>query len=110
MSDPNCVVLDSGWLPGRDTQMNSFEAGGVLLVAKLRRWSAGDTDERPFQHLPEEMGAVLDGVFELVCGDERYVLEAGDGILIPAHEARTWRLLSDHGAVYRVGLKKAPAP
>jgi quercetin dioxygenase-like cupin family protein len=48
------------------------------------------------------MGAVLEGRFALVCGDETHELLAGDGIVIPPGEARAWRLLSERGVLYRV--------
>jgi quercetin dioxygenase-like cupin family protein len=51
------------------------------------------------------MGAVLEGRFELTCGDERYELAAGMGILIPANEPHVWRVLSDDGVLYRVSKK-----
>ena len=37
---------------------------------------------KPPRGLGEEMGAVLNGRFELICEDDRYDLEAGAGILI----------------------------
>jgi mannose-6-phosphate isomerase-like protein (cupin superfamily) len=58
----------------------------------------------------EEMGAVLEGRFTLVCGEESHSLSVGDGILVPRGEPRSWRLDSDHGVLYRVWRHADAAP
>ena len=76
---------------------------GAALNLELRRWNQGETLSVPASDdLGEELGAVLEGRFELVCGDEHHELASGEGILIPPHEPRQWRVLSASGVLYRV--------
>jgi hypothetical protein len=101
-----CSTEDSGWRPADETTEPRFRTEGRDLVVELRRWNAGDIAELAAPpNLGEEVGAVLNGRFELTTGDERHELVPGSGILIPPGEARTWRLLSDSGVLYRVFLK-----
>jgi quercetin dioxygenase-like cupin family protein len=96
-----CAVARSGWNPGAASEVD-FQTKGRDLAVELRRWSEGQIfDVVAASELGEEMGAVLEGRFELACGDERYELGAGSGILVPENEPRTWRALSD-GVLYRV--------
>jgi mannose-6-phosphate isomerase-like protein (cupin superfamily) len=97
-----CTTADTGWRPDEETALD-FRAEGSELAVELKRWTREDIaqlDAAP--GLVEEMGAVLGGRFELVCEEERYELEAGGGILIPAGVPRRWRLLSETGVLYRV--------
>jgi hypothetical protein len=97
------MTADSGWRPHDPQTAPDFRADGRDLVVELRRWHKGDIGAlTPPPNLNEEVGAVLDGRFELLCGDERHELAAGSGILIPPGEDRTWRLLSESGVLYRV--------
>lgn len=97
-----CTTVDSGWRPAAASTPN-FRTEGRDLVVELRRWNAADAGElRPAHDLVEEMGAVLEGRFELVSDDDRYALGAGEGILVPAGAARRWKLLTESGVLYRV--------
>lgn len=98
-----CTTQESGWSPQAVPAALDFHTRGDVLAVELRRWHAGEavTIDQP-RELREEMGAILSGRYELVCGDERYELAAGDGIVIPPGEPRTWRSLSDDGVLYRV--------
>jgi len=101
-----CSTDDSGWRPGDEATAPHFRTQGRDLIVELRRWNVSDiADLAPPPNLGEEVGAVLDGRFELTTGDERHELAAGSGILIPPGEPRTWRLLSGSGVLYRVFLK-----
>lgn len=98
-----CSVADSGWRPDTTAPEPKFRAQGRDLVVELRRWHQSDIGELTAPpDLGEEVAAVLDGRFELVSDDERHELAAGSGILIPPGAARTWRLLSESGVLYRV--------
>jgi mannose-6-phosphate isomerase-like protein (cupin superfamily) len=98
-----CSTGESGWKPGHPNTGVAFQTHGVVLAVELRHWAGGETlDVRERTELCEEMGAVLEGRYELLCGDERYELAAGDGILVPPGEPRTWRVLSEAGVLYRV--------
>ncbi len=94
------TATDSRWRPGGGSAPD-LRMHGATLTAELRRWSPGES-----LHIdattPEEIGAVLEGRFELVCGDERHELADGQGIVIPPGEAHSWRVLSDGGVLYRV--------
>jgi mannose-6-phosphate isomerase-like protein (cupin superfamily) len=93
-----CAAEDSAWRPDRVTAPD-FRMRGQVLSVELRRWAR---DETVAASGPEEVGAVLEGRFELCCGEERYELEDGQGIVIPPRAARCWRALSESGVLYRV--------
>ncbi len=96
-------TADSGWRPDDTATKPQFRTEGRALVVELRRWERGDIVQlAPPPDLAEEVGAVLDGRFELVSDGERHELAPGSGILIPPGVARTWRLLTDSGVLYRV--------
>jgi len=98
-----CSTADSGWRPDDAATAPRFRAEGRDLIVELRRWEQGDIGElAPPPDLAEEVGAVLNGRFELVSEGERHELAPGAGILIPPGQARTWRLLSESGVLYRV--------
>lgn len=98
-----CTTADTGWRPHDDATNPDFQGAGRELGAELKRWTRADAERLAAPgELREEMGAVLDGCFEIVCEDERYELRPGDGILIPHQAPRTWRLLSEDGTLYRV--------
>jgi quercetin dioxygenase-like cupin family protein len=102
-----CTTEDSGWRPeGASTDVN-FRTRGKDLVVELRQWRDGETLEIAASP-GDELAAVLGGSFELCCGEERHVLEAGSGILIPCGEAHRWRLLSEKGTLYRVTSPRPP--
>jgi hypothetical protein len=93
-------VVDTGWQVGQSMAV-AFEQHVEELAVVLTRVTRGDLI-RPASGLAEEMGAVLEGRFALVCGDDTHELVAGDGILVPQCEARAWQLLSERGVLYRV--------
>jgi quercetin dioxygenase-like cupin family protein len=99
---PLCTTAYSGWRPESTTPVD-FRTRGKVLSVELRRWTTGaSVSVSTPADLGEEMGAVLEGRYELTCEGERYELGPGDGILIPAGEPHTWRLLSGEGVLYRV--------
>jgi hypothetical protein len=93
-----CAVEASGW-PTAD-HFDHLRLG-KNLTAELKRWaSAEECGGRDFG-LVEELGAALEGRFELTSGDDRYEIAAGQAILVPAGAPRQWRALDD-GVLYRV--------
>jgi mannose-6-phosphate isomerase-like protein (cupin superfamily) len=96
-----CTVADSGWRPEMTDARVDFKSRGKDLIVELRQWHDGEALNVALSE-GDELGAVLSGQFELWCGDERHVLDAGTGILIPRGEAHRWRLLSKTGTLYRV--------
>lgn len=92
---------DTGWRMGAGATRN-FSLEGKDLTIDLRAWAQSETMDCTGPHLPEELGAVLEGEFELTCGTERHVLKAGMGILVPPREAHHWRALTAGAVLYRV--------
>ena len=96
-------TADSGWRPDDAAPAPRFRTEGRDLVVELRRWERGDIAQlTPPAGQGEEVGAVLNGRFELVSDGERHELAPGSGILIPPGVPRSWRLLSESGVLYRV--------
>jgi uncharacterized cupin superfamily protein len=104
----DCAVVDTGWRSA-DKKPLAFEQHADELAVSLTRVSRGE-HIRPVSGIAEEMGAVLEGRFALICGDETHMLAAGDGILIPRGEARAWQLMSERGVLYRVWRYADAAP
>lgn len=94
------VAFDSAWRPEGHPAPNLGIRGETLSV-ELHRWAEDETAAADAT-APEEVGAVLEGRFELSCGDERYELGEGQGIVIPPGAPRSWRTLSPTGVLYRV--------
>jgi len=105
---PNCVTHASDWAPGAPAGPLAFQTRGLGLEVELRRWDAGQAQTLVAADIGEEVGAVLEGSFELRCGDECHELHAGSGILIPPGVSRCWRLLSESGVLYRVVGRPGP--
>jgi len=95
-----CQVYDTQWRPAHASGGLAVAADGKDLRAELAHWQTGQTRSIPAQ-AGEEMGAVLQGRFELRCGDETHVLEAGSGLLIPPGHEHRWTALQA-GVLYRV--------
>ena len=95
------VSHDTGWRMGAGAA-RAFNLEGKDLSVDLRGWAQGETINCAGPEQPEELGAVLEGEFELTCGDERHVLKAGMGILVPPREAHSWRALTQGAVLYRV--------
>ena len=94
------TAFDSAWRPAGHPAPNLSVRGEVLAV-ELRRWAEDETVVADTT-APEEVGAVLEGRFELRCGEELYVLAEGQGIVIPPGAPRRWRALAASGVLYRV--------
>lgn len=66
----------------------------------LRRWSEEPGDEKPVASRPyETVGFVIEGSAEVVVGEERTTLRAGDSWLVPADAEHSYRILSPFVAV-----------
>jgi len=102
MSDDTYCAQDTGWRMGASAPAK-FTTEGKFLKADLCTWAKDETiTVGAGADCPEELGAVLEGEFELTCGDEHYVLSAGMGIVVPPREAHTWRARSHNAVLYRV--------
>ncbi len=102
-----CKVYDSSWRPGVATENLAVGVSGQKLKLELVRWKQGQSLDVPAD-AGEEMGAVLEGRFELRCGDEVHVLTPGLGLLIPAGHEHRWTAL-EPGVLYRVRGPSAAA-
>lgn len=76
-------------------------ATGDAFDIQLRRFDLGDTVEGGISDLGEEVGAVVEGSFDILAAGESYSLTAGEAIAIPPHEPRRWICTSDQGVLYR---------
>lgn len=103
-----CTVVDTGWRPGKYTAV-AFEQHVAELAVALTHMNRGDLI-RPVSGVAEEMAAVLEGRFALVCGGETLEFVAGEGVLVPRGEERAWQLLSERGVLYRVWRHADVAP
>ncbi|MGV2290452.1 cupin domain-containing protein [Trinickia sp. YCB016] len=109
--DAHCVRLDAGsrWSdPSVPKAM--YAASGEALDVSIRVFDADESIEAAEQALGEEIGAILDGEFEVEAAGERYVLRAGEAILIPPGAKRRWRCRSARGVAYRVVVKIPALP
>ena len=60
--------------------------------------------------LPEEVGAILQGIFRIETSEETIDLVAGEAIIVPPGEPREWTCLEGRGVLYRVLVTKPVTP
>jgi quercetin dioxygenase-like cupin family protein len=80
------------------------EGGGVSGDAfdlQLRPFVQGESVMGGINDLGEEVGAIVEGNFDVFAADECYSLSAGEAIVIPPHEPRRWVCTSATGLLYR---------
>lgn len=97
MSLTNCIVTE----PLASIAEGQAALGGDKFDLKLQTFAQGETVEGGLPSLGEEVGAILEGTFEVDAAGEHYELTAGEAIVIPPHEPRAWRCVSDKGVLYR---------
>ncbi|MGU7768635.1 cupin domain-containing protein [Burkholderia sp. MR1-5-21] len=85
----------------------AYEVSGASLDASVTVLEADCVVGSDAPTAGEEVGAVLEGRFEVEAAGERYVLCRGEGIVIPPGAPRRWRCLTARGVVYRVSVKPA---
>lgn len=74
------------------------------------RMGCGETVGRsPGAAAGEEVAAVLEGALCVESGDERYVLSAGEGIVIPPGQGSRWSAPETGGLLYRVIVRAGAA-
>ncbi|EUC20251.1 UNVERIFIED_ORG: hypothetical protein BDU10_8057 [Burkholderia sp. CF145] len=83
-------------------------ADGVALSASTQLMTCDESVGFEANLLGEELAAVLEGRVDIVAADEHYVLSAGEAILIPPREARSYRCVTPHCVLYRVTCSPAP--
>lgn len=78
--DPEVEV----WRDGVDTRMYAAAPRGAHQLTVFEQECAPGTGAPPHRHAVEELLRVIDGEAEVLLGDERQRLAAGDCALVPA--------------------------
>src|SRR5271170_4856005 len=107
-----CKSLDSATAisQSRELQLSQVvEQAGDTLIAAV---ATCNRDDRLGNALSpsgwtEEVGAVVEGRFELIFNDETHLLDAGQAAAIDNGQPHEWKCLSERGVLYRVALKSA---
>jgi mannose-6-phosphate isomerase-like protein (cupin superfamily) len=109
--DAHCVRVDAGsrW-SDRGIPKAVYAASGEALDVSIRVFDRDETVAASGQTPGEEIGAILEGEFDVEAAGERYVLRAGEAILIPPGAPRRWRCRSTRGVAYRVVVKTPALP
>lgn len=104
----HCTRLAAGdkW-PDASCPEKMYQASGSAFDTAIRVFAAGETLEFAAGTLGEEVGAILDGRFEILAAGEHYTLSRGEAILIPPAEARRFCCVSERGVLYRVTNRAA---
>lgn len=74
---------------------------GDAFDLQLRPFVQGESVTGGISDLGEEVGAIVEGSFDVFAADECYSLSAGEAIIIPPHEPRRWVCTSAKGLLYR---------
>src|SRR5690606_25810198 len=69
--------------------------GRVLQITQELYDVGADTGTKPLRHEGQEGGIVIRGVFELLLGDERYILKAGDSYYFDSSTPHRLRNVGD---------------
>lgn len=95
MNTQQCLVT-----PPLDPHEGSRVHGDAFDL-QLRPFVLGESLMGGAGELGEEVGAVVEGSFDVFAADECYSLSAGEAIIIPEHEPRRWVCTSAAGLLYR---------
>lgn len=85
------VQLDDG------IQRRVLNRGGGLMLVEFQ--FEGTPELPPHAHPHEQIGYILAGDFEVICGDDKTTCGAGDSYYVPPNVEHGVRLLSDKGAI-----------
>jgi quercetin dioxygenase-like cupin family protein len=108
-ASPECSVLAADRGP-REPSGTRRIRGKHFDIEFVRLGSGETVDRSPGAAAGEEVAAVLEGALYVESGDERYVLSAGEGILIPPGHGSCWSAPETGGLLYRVIVHAAAAP
>jgi mannose-6-phosphate isomerase-like protein (cupin superfamily) len=80
---------------------------GETLVTAVAACRQGDRIVDPISPAgwTEEVGAVVNGRFELIFDDETRTLDTGQAAAIDQGQPHVWRCVSEAGVLYRVAMK-----
>ena len=105
---PQCAVLAAD--RGPDESSGTRRIQGENFDIEFVRIARGETVNRnPGPEAGEEVAAVLEGAMHVESGDERYVLSAGEGIVIPPGQGSRWSAPETGGLLYRVIVRAGAA-
>ncbi|HMA00261.1 MAG TPA: cupin domain-containing protein [Steroidobacteraceae bacterium] len=98
---PECSVLaaDRGLHEPSGTRGIRGEHFDIEFVRIAR---GGTVGRSPGMGAGEEVATVLEGTLHVESGDERYLLSAGEGIVIPPGQGSWWSAPDASGLLYRV--------
>lgn len=99
MSTQHCVVTAPAGSCA-DSQIS-----GDAFDLQLRSFVQGESVTSGMSELGEEVGAIVEGSFDVFAADESYSLSAGEAIIIPPHEPRRWVCTSAQGLLYRAVVR-----
>jgi len=103
-----CAVLAADRGPHEASGTRRIQ--GEHFDIEFVRIARGETVGRsPGAEAGEEVAAVLEGAMHVESGDERYVLSAGDGIVIPPGQGSRWSAPETGGLLYRVIVRAGAA-
>lgn len=99
----NCtpVALGVDWR-SPDHESTEFKTKGSALNVAVKVFKHEECLHAEASQNEEEVATVLEGVFHIQAGDEKYDLTVGEGIIIPPDTNRLWRCTSNKGVLYRV--------
>lgn len=81
------------WPSGAVAELLTPDLRGKLEVILTEVDPATDLHADPYTHEGEEFGFVLEGTYEAIVQNERYVLEAGDSIYFQSHMPHSVRAI-----------------
>jgi quercetin dioxygenase-like cupin family protein len=79
------------WRPGVVTRMRVAAQSGAAQLTIFEQWIAPGSGAPDHRHAVEEVLCVLAGCAEVHVGAERYVVEAGTSVLVPAGQRHGFR-------------------
>jgi len=104
MSSQQCLVTPS------PEPVEGSRVSGDAFDLQLRPFVQGESVMGGISDLGEEVGAIVEGSFDVFAADECYSLTAGEAIVIPPHEPRRWVCTSAKGLLYRAIVRIGAVP
>jgi quercetin dioxygenase-like cupin family protein len=90
--------------------VDGSRVSGDAFDLQLRPFVRGESVMGGISDLGEEVGAIVEGSFDVFAADECYSLTAGEAIVIPPHEPRRWVCTSAKGLLYRAIVRIGAVP
>ena len=104
-ASPGCTVLAADRGPGEASGTRRIQ--GEHFDIEFVRIAAGEIVARSAGvAVGEEVAAVLEGALLVESGEERYVLNVGEGVVIPPGQGSRWSAPDAGGLLYRVIVRE----